>query len=243
MSTVCARVLAVDGACRIALQADGKLEDSGIAPGELVEVSVVDRRLISAKQREAICATVHDIACFLSGYAWKRSVLRKTLAEMELSYVIDRTDSEEIRYTLTRNYCRLTETPFFSLSQKEPTCASVTLAHDFLGWLIDLCVEQGIPTNGRLIDRAEDIGRYLYSCLAHKRCAVCGAKADLHHVDAVGMGRNRREITHLGMRAESLCRVHHEQAHSMGQTSFDNHYHFFGIAMDDTLCEIHHLKH
>jgi hypothetical protein len=207
-----------------------------------VEVLLTDGRQITVKQRNAIHAMVHDITEFTSGYAWKNTVFNKTLAELELQFVIDLTDSEQVRYTLTHNYCRLTETPLFSLASKADNCADETTAREFLSWLIDLCVEHAIPTSGKLIDRAEDIGRYLYACIKYKRCAICGLKADLHHVDRVGMGRSRREITHLGMRAESLCRGHHGEVDNIGQQVFDERYHIFGIAMDETLCKIHKLK-
>ncbi|HNX63214.1 MAG TPA: putative HNHc nuclease [Candidatus Limiplasma sp.] len=209
---------------------------------EQVQIVLTDSRLITPKQRNAIFATVHDIAEFCDGYAYKTSVREKVLAELQVQYLMDLTDSEELRYWLTWNYCKLTETPFFSLSPLSPACVDVTTARDFLGWLIDLCVEHGIPCSDRLIARAEDIERYLYACIKYKRCAICGKKADLHHVDTVGMGRNRREISHIGMRAESLCRKHHEEAHQKGQCSFDGLYHINGIPMDKTLCEAHRLK-
>lgn len=209
---------------------------------EDVQLVLTDARLISTRQREAIFATVHDIAEFIDGYAFKNTVRKKMLAELEVQYLMDATDSEELRYWLTWNYCKLAETPYFSLSTLSPDCVDVTTARDFLGWLIDYCIMHGIPTSGKLIDRAEDISRYLYACILHGRCCICGRKADLHHVDTVGMGRNRREITHLGMRAEALCREHHTEAHAIGQMTFDERYHVFGIELDEVLCKARKLK-
>lgn len=85
-------------------------------------------------------------------------------------------------------------------------------------------MEHAIPTSGKLINRAEDINRYLYAYIKYSLYAICGRKADLHHVDTVGMGRNRREINHLGMRAESFCWKLHEEAHQAGQDTFDKLY-------------------
>jgi len=210
---------------------------------EDVQVLLTDGRQISVKQSNAIHAMIHDIAAFDRGYAWKPDVHSKTLAEMELLWLCDLTEDEEFRYALKMRWCELTERPFFSLSTREPNCIDCTGARDFLGWLIDLCVKHAIPCSGGLIDRAEDISRYLYQCIAHKRCAICGKPADLHHVDHVGMGSNRDEICHLGLRAESLCRTHHDEAHSLGQLTFDVRYHLFGITLDETLCLIHNLQH
>ena len=72
---------------------------------------------------------------------------------------------------------------------------------------------------------------------------VCGSRAELHHVDRVGMGRNREEIIHEGMEAMPLCREHHTECHTMGQREFDEKYHLEGgILLDRTLCKIYGLK-
>lgn len=84
----------------------------------------------------------------------------------------------------------------FSLSD-----CDVTLARDFITYLTDFILAHEIPTRVPLRELCEDVEKYVYSCLMHKRCAVCGRKAELHHVDAVGMGRDRTEIEHEGMRA------------------------------------------
>ena len=209
---------------------------------ETVEVCIPDGRLISPKQSRAIHAMVHDIAEFQSGFANKERVFNDTLRGLGLQYVAATADSEDVRYAITQNYCRLTDIDFFSLSPKKENCLDMTTASGFLGWLVDMCIEHAIPCCDSLLNRAEDVGRYLYSCVAHKRCCLCGQKADLHHTTTVGMGRNRREISHMGMMAEALCRVHHTECHNIGQMTFDNKYHIFGIKIDERLCEIHKLK-
>lgn len=206
-----------------------------------VEVVLRDGRQISARQRNAIMATVHDIAAFQSGYACRERVTDETLRELGLQYLIDRTDSDEVRYQLTLHYCFLKDLPLFSLSPARENCVDMTTASDFLGWLIDLCLTHGIHCNGSLLDRAEDVDRYLYGCIANKRCAVCGLKADLHHVDRIGMGNDRRKAHHLGRLAESLCRIHHQEVDSVGQDNFDEKYHMHGIALDEKLCDAHGL--
>lgn len=69
----------------------------------------------------------------------------------------------------------------------------------YIDFLIDFILEHNIGTKCNLSEMAGDIEKYIYSCLMHKRCCVCGKKADLHHVDRVGMGRNRDEIIHEGL--------------------------------------------
>lgn len=178
-----------------------------------VGVDVSDGRTISHKERSKIYATLGDISSY-SGH---------TVEELK--------DYFKVKYMIEIG-C-----DWFSLSNVD-----VTTANGFLEMLINHCLEWDIPTNGSLADRSPDISRYLYSCLINKRCAVCGKKSELHHADRVGAGRNRREITHIGMRAEALCRIHHTEAHTIGQQTFDSLHHVYGIKLDEYLCEILKIK-
>ena len=76
----------------------------------------------------------------------------------------------------------------------------------------------------------------------NKRCAVCGRKAELHHVDHVGMGRNRKEICHIGMRALPLCREHHTEIHKVGQTDFLKRYILEPVKIDERIAKVYRLK-
>ena len=91
-----------------------------------------------------------------------------------------------------------------------------------------------------LVDDTQD---YIYACLAAKKCCVCGKKCDLHHVDHVGTGRDREDIIHEGMEVLPLCRIHHTEAHQIGQITFNRKYHIErGIVMDKHLCKLYGLK-
>ena len=74
-----------------------------------------------------------------------------------------------------------------------------------------------------------------------QKCAICNAKAQVHHVDAVGMGRDRAKISHQGMRAIALCPQHHREAHQIGPDFFDRH-HVYGIKLGRELCKALGLK-
>lgn len=115
--------------------------------------------------------------------------------------------------------------------------ADVTTARDFISFLIDVCLEMDIPLSRPATELTDDIQHYVYSCTIHRKCAVCGKKADLHHVDHVGMGRNRNEITHIGMRALPLCREHHGEAHTMPTADFLTKYHLEPIVIDERIAE------
>lgn len=206
------------------------------------EVRLDDGRTISARQRNKIFALVGDISRYVSGLdKHKRSEI-ENLRALQLCYLIDAADSEQVRRQLTYNYCQLCNIDMFSLSERSSCTIDMTTARDFIDWLVELCIANGIPCIDTLLNRCEDIGRYLYACLIHKKCALCGGKAELHHVDAVGAGRNRKEILHLGMRALPLCRNHHNEIHNIGRDTFCEKYHVHGIKLDEELCGIWKLK-
>lgn len=65
---------------------------------------------------------------------------------------------------------------------------------------------------------------YFYKCLVKRRCCICGKPADIHHVDTVGMGNNRKKIDNTNRRFIALCRSHHQEIHQLSFTSFCNKY-------------------
>ena len=72
--------------------------------------------------------------------------------------------------------------------------------------------------------------------MALKRiCVVCGRRADLHHLDKIGMGNNRNNIDHVGLRVLPLCREHHNEIHMTGDDKFINKYILTPIVVDKKL--------
>lgn len=124
----------------------------------------------------------------------------------------------------------------FSLSD-----CSVTQASDFIDYLVDFVLEYDIPTKVPLVELCDDVRKYVYACAKHKKCAVCGRKAELHHVDAVGMGNDREQIDHAGRRALPLCRKHHTELHEVGNEAFARLYHLEAVKIDDELIKIYKL--
>ena len=126
----------------------------------------------------------------------------------------------------------------FSLSD-----APMSLVYEFQKFLIAFILENDIPTKFPLIDYVDDIDHYVYMCLIHKKCAVCGKKADLHHIDTIGMGNDRTEVQHEGREAMSLCREHHNEMHQIGKQAFFEKYHFNnGVKIDKTILKIYGLR-
>jgi hypothetical protein len=126
----------------------------------------------------------------------------------------------------------------FSLSD-----APMSLVAAFQKFLARFIVSHDVPTRRPMLEYVDDVQDYVYNCIINKRCPICGKKADLHHIDAVGMGHDRNEIIHEGLEVMSLCREHHMEIHSMGKADFFKKYHLTGgIEADRTICRIYKLK-
>lgn len=142
-------------------------------------------------------------------------------------------EPEQIKELMKYYYIARYGGGYFSLSD-----CTVSVARDFISYLIDFCFEQGIGTRDTLLNNTDDINRYLYSCLLNRKCAVCNKKAEIHHCEGsrVGMGFNRNKIDNEGRFAIALCRKCHNQAHSDEYGFFDKHK-IYGIKLDRYLCE------
>jgi hypothetical protein len=182
-----------------------------------VRVFWADNRCISAEQRRKAWALMTEIAAYQGQD--KEDVYREQSAAFSI-----------------KNFESL-QGHLFHLST-----ATVSEARDFINLLIEIIIEYGIPTKEPLYGLCDDLERYTYACLMNKKCAVCGRKTELHHVDHVSMGYNRKEINHIGMRCLPLCREHHMEAHSIGQTAFDAKYHLEPIAIDDKIAQKYRLR-
>lgn len=177
------------------------------------EIRLEDGRRITTDQRKKIYATLRD----LSDYTGHEPEYLKELMK----------------------YSFLSETggEWFSLSD-----CDMTTARAYLEYLIEFCVQWDIPCGESLAERAPDIARYVYACLRAKKCCITGQRAQLHHVDAVGMGRDRHDIIHLGMRVLPLHWKLHREAHDIGTKAFEEKYHVFGIRLDEALCRVWGVK-
>lgn len=181
-------------------------------------IQLIDGRPLSDKQRRTCYALIRDIADY-SGMG-----LDPTKELMKIKFI-----TEELQETADQ---------MFSLSS-----APMSLVCAFEKFLIAFILDWDIPCSIPLLEFADDVQSYIYSCLAAKKCCVCGKSAELHHVDAVGQGRNREEIIHEGMKVLPLCREHHGQAHRLGSQTFISLYHLTGgIEIDKKMCKRYGLK-
>lgn len=168
------------------------------------EIRFDDGRHISSDQRKKAYATIRDIAVY-TGYL-----------------------PEEMKEILKYQHMIRTGDAYFSLSN-----CSMDTAREFINTILELALEEGIPLSENAIDRTDDIGKYLYFCLKHKKCAICGKTGEIHHEDAIGMGNDRRVVDDSNYRKICLCREHHTIAHQMGVARFRQMYKVYGIVVND----------
>lgn len=170
------------------------------------EIRFDDGRMISALQRKKAYATIRDISDY-TGY----------LPEQQ---------KEWLKYL----HIERTGADYISLSD-----CTMDEARGFINTILEYAIEEGIPLSDLAINRTDDIGKYLYYCIKHKKCCICGRPGEIHHVDTIGMGNDRRKLDDSGHRKMCLCRNHHTIAHSRGMTAFEKMYHVYGIVIKDNL--------
>lgn len=183
-----------------------------------VLVQPIDGRPLSDKQRRMCYALLHAI----SDYSGQD--VHSTKEYLKIRFLAD--DLGE------------TADKIFSLSN-----APMSLVAAYQRYLVRFILEFDIPCDFSLLEYVDDVADYIYSCLVTKKCCICGAPTDLHHVDRIGMGRDRTDVIHEGLEVLPLCREHHGEAHTMSDEEFFDLYHITGgVTMDKTLCRLYGLK-
>lgn len=184
---------------------------------EEVQIGLKDGRRITPEQRRKAFALVGEIAAY-TGY--ERDEAHLTLKHEFMNKHLDQLQIE-----------------LFSLSD-----CDVTTAKEYISYLIDFCLTFDVPTKVPLTELCDDVERYVYACLIHKKCCVCGKRAELHHVDRVGMGNNRNEIVHEGRRCLPLCREHHTEVDHLGDVRLCERYHVTPVKIDERIIKTYRLR-
>ena len=182
-------------------------------------VEYIDNRPLSDKQRRSCYAMIREIA------DWSGDTTEDIKEALKLDFWCG--ELLEMADTM------------FSLSN-----APMSIVAAFQSWLAKFIVRNDVPTKRPMLEYVDDIDDYVYACLISKKCPICGKKADLHHWDALGMGRNRDEIIHEGLEVMPLCREHHMEVHTTGKADFVKKYHLndHGIPADKTICKLYKLN-
>ena len=172
------------------------------------EIRFDDGRIISIEQRKKAYATIRDIADY-TGYL-----------------------PEEQKEWLKYLYIQKTGDDYISLSD-----CSMDQAREFINVILEYAIESGIQLSEQAINRTDDIGKYLYFCIKHKKCSICGQDGEIHHEDAIGMGNDRKTLDDSNYKKICLCRKHHTIAHQMGVERFTKMYKVYGIIVKEESSE------
>lgn len=170
----------------------------------VIELEVSDGRTVSMDQRRKIYALISEIS------DWS-------------GYMIEKEAPQVMKWT----YLTETGKSMFSLSD-----CTMTEANNYLTWLLDFCFDNNIPFKTRTWDLLPNDYAMQYRCLTHRKCCICGNRAEIAHVEAVGSGRNRRHINHSDFHFMALCPVHHREQHDEGIDTFLQKYHIKPIKLD-----------
>lgn len=179
-------------------------KDAAIKRQQSITLYLDDDKEITGQQRKKIYATLRDIALY-TGYL-----------------------PDEIKQIMKYEHVIRTGCKLFSLAD-----CSMDTAREFINTLIDFCLQYGVPVQDTMLSRTDDVGTYLHQCLKHRKCCICGRPGEIHHWDAIGMGKDRRTYDDSQNRKMCLCRTHHTIAHQKGVVDFQNSYHVYGIIYNE----------
>lgn len=164
-------------------------------------LGVDDGRSITPAQRRKAYATLGDISNY-TGYTVEAA---KEIMKVE-------------------NMLRLGQDKVISLSD-----CTITEAREYINTLLEYSLKEGLILAESGLKRTDDIDAYLIQCIRYRRCCICGKDAEIHHVDAIGMGNDRRHVDDSEKKIAALCRVHHTLAHQKGWAQFADAYKVYGI--------------
>ena len=156
----------------------------------------VDERL-TKEQREKIWCLLDDFAYCLGG------------------------TKEERREELETMFCSERDLEYFSISEVKREGVSKEIASDFIQWLVELGIKEGVFFRGdHAVEWVPDIARYVIACIKARRCCICQEEnADIHHVESVGAsGYNTDYVDDLLVLP--LSRKYHQEAHNIGDKEF-----------------------
>lgn len=166
------------------------------------EIIFDDNRRLTSLQRKKAHALIADVA------RWSGDDPAYSKAWLKYYFVAD-TDNE-----------------YFSLSD-----CSVTTARLFINYLIEFAFKWNVPFKAKGMDVQDDIGKYLWLCIKYRKCTICGQHGEIHHLNAIGAGRDRKQIDHTQHDLICLCRDHHQEAHNLGIKTFKQRYMVAGIKL------------
>ncbi|KGL45032.1 hypothetical protein EP56_05600 [Listeriaceae bacterium FSL A5-0209] len=169
-----------------------------------------DNRKISADQRKKAFAIMTEITrhFYNENYSSELRLVSPSFAD----------DRKSVETALKESFATYKNIERYSLANSD-----MTTARDFINFLIEFCFMFDVPFHEKERFLGEDIQFFLYMCLKYRKCAITGkAGSDVHHIDAVGMGRNRNKVDSTQFRFICLSREMHNLVHQIGWNKFSS---------------------
>ncbi|MBC1615353.1 hypothetical protein HB904_04090 [Listeria booriae] len=169
-----------------------------------------DNRKISAEQRGKAFALITEITRHFYNANYSQ--------ELRLASPSFKEDKKLVELALKETFAASKNIDEYSLANSD-----MTTARDFINYLIEFCFKNDVPFYEKERFLGEDIQFFLYMCLKYRKCAITGKPgSDVHHIDAVGMGRNRNKVDSTQFRFICLSREMHNLVHEIGWNKFSS---------------------
>ena len=175
-------------------------------------------------------------------------VKRLSKAQNSLIHVLLKQFGEELGWTMQdmKEYQKEQFALSRDLGKFSTANCDMEMANDFIAFIIEQALENEINLyvlnkhDNRYksilkVDKTTE--RYVIACLRAKTCAICGRKgADLHHWKTIASAAGAYENDD-GLKTPfmSLCRIHHNEFHEIGQKEFEEKYHIEGVWLNPQL--------
>lgn len=165
----------------------------------VANIAFENKDMLSDDQRKKIFALINDI-CEHTGYM-----------------------NEEMYQKMKFYFMAYSGCDTFSIARNKVT---KDFASRFIEFIIEWCFQMEIPFMNRDYHLSSNESRTLFIYLKYRSCFVCGKQhSDVAHVQAVGVGRNRKKIDHSKHEFMCLCREHHNEQHTIGIDTFIRKHH------------------
>ena len=175
-------------------------------------------------------------------------VKRLSKAQNGLIHVLLKQFGEELGWTMQdmKEYQKEQFALSRDLEKFSTANCDMEMANDFIAFIIEQALENEINLyvlnkhDNRYksilkVDKTTE--RYVIACMRAKTCAICGRKgADLHHWKTIASAAGTYENDD-GLKTPfmSLCRIHHNEFHEIGQKEFEYKYHIEGVWLNPQL--------
>lgn len=175
-------------------------------------------------------------------------VKRLSKAQNGLIHVLLKQFGEELGWTMQdmKEYQKEQFALSRDLEKFSTANCDMEMANDFIAFIIEQALENEINLyvlnkhDNRYksilkVDKTTE--RYVIACLRKRACCICGRKGvDLHHWKTIASAAGAYENDD-GLKTPfmSLCRIHHNEFHEIGQKEFEEKYHIEGVWLNPQL--------